>query len=200
MADWLNHSIESVRGTDTLLLIKPHPHELKNEIGSFLTEYFRDLIVGELPDNVIYLGHDWFDLADMKELIDVGTVFNGTTSTELALLEIPGILCSHFAPIDYPIGQIVPRDRDHFRRLLCGEEETKLAPDVPLRAATWMKYLSGNDRIRDYRYHSRQITNKVVSPPYWFREDMAEYILNGDPNIDIIVDELMPKRSDARAS
>ncbi|WP_421578604.1 class I SAM-dependent methyltransferase [Shinella sp. M31] len=192
MAEWLNHTIEAVRGSSTLLLIKPHPHELKNEIGAFLTEYFRDLIIDELPENVIYLGHNWFDMADMKDLIDIGTVYNGTTTIELGLLQIPGIVCSDFAPRDYPIGQIAPRDRGHYERMLRGEQAVDVSADVPLRAAVWLHYMSGSYRIRDYRYHSRQITNKVVSPPYWFHDDVTAYLENGDPNVAFLADQLLP--------
>nr|WP_298096659.1 class I SAM-dependent methyltransferase [uncultured Shinella sp.] len=192
MAEWLNHTIDAVRGSRTLLLIKPHPHELKNEIGAFLTEFFRDLITGDLPENVIYLGHNWFDMADMKDLIDVGTVYNGTTTIELGLLQIPGIVCSDFAPRDYPVGQIAPRDRAHYERMLRGEESVNVGDDVPLRAATWLHYMSGSYRIRDYRYHSRQITNKVVSPPYWFHDDVTAYLQHGDPNVEFLADQLLP--------
>ncbi len=42
----------SVRDSKTLLLIKPHPHETRHEVGVFLTEYFEDLINVEIPPNV----------------------------------------------------------------------------------------------------------------------------------------------------
>lgn len=44
MTDWLNHSIDIVRGhDDVLLLIKPHPYEILPEIAN-PTEFFTDLI------------------------------------------------------------------------------------------------------------------------------------------------------------
>lgn len=181
--DWINHTISIVAGTNTMLLIKPHPHENKNEIAAFLTETFRDLITEQIPDNVIFLGHNWFDMHELKDLVDLGLVYNGTTTVELGLLQIPAVLCSHFAPIDYPIGQAIPSSRAHYERLVRFEEEAFVAPDVAHRAAAWLCYLSGDLNIQDYRYHARPITNKTVSPPWWFKEDIKHYVTHGDPRV-----------------
>ena len=87
LKDWLHHSIEAVRGTDTMLLIKPHPHELNEQIATYLNEYFTDLIDVELPENVVVLGHRWFDIQALKRFVDLGVIYNGTTAIELALLQ-----------------------------------------------------------------------------------------------------------------
>src|SRR5690606_8189566 len=89
LKDWLNHTIESVRGSRTLLLIKPHPHELRNEIATFLTEHLVDLIEVDIPDNVIVTGQDWFDIHELGEWLDLGLIYNGTTAVELGLMNIP---------------------------------------------------------------------------------------------------------------
>src|SRR5690606_3344479 len=103
MKDWINHTVDSVRGSRTLLLIKPHPHELRDEIATFLTERLTDLIEGDLPSNVVIAHPDWFDLKDITELVDLGVIYNGTTAIELGLVRVPAVLCSNYAPIDYPI-------------------------------------------------------------------------------------------------
>jgi hypothetical protein len=190
MKDWLNHAIESVRGSDTLLLIKPHPHEMRNEIGVFLTERFLDLIEADLPDNVLLLGHRWFDIHDLEGLIDLGVVYNGTSAAELGVLGIPSLLSSHFAPTDYPIGHVLPQSRDHFRKLLRFEERAIAVPDLQERAAAWLTLMSTGGASRDYRYHARPITNKIVYPPWWFVEDIERYTAQGDPNIELLAEEI----------
>lgn len=192
MKDWLLHSIEAVQGSNTLLLIKPHPHENKNQVGAFLTEKFEDLAPSPLPENVVILGNNWFDMADMKSMIDLGLVYNGTTAVELGLMEIPTILSSYFAPIDYPIGQTVPKDRAQYARMLRFEETVGNAADIPQRAALWLHYVSGNFSIRDYRYHARPITNIKIHPPYWFKEDMERFLLSGDPHVAFFADQIGP--------
>jgi len=190
MADWLNHTVATVAGSRTLLLVKPHPHERRNEIGAFLTETFEDLIEVPRSDNVRVLGHDWFDMADLDGVIDLGLVYNGTSAIELGLLGIPAILCSHYASLDYPIGQCVPRDRAHYERLVRFEEAAEVAPDLPLRAAAWLHYLSGDERIKDYRYHARPITNRSINPPWWFEDDLAAHHSERDPAIASLADEI----------
>ncbi len=183
LKDWLNHTIESVRGSDTLLLIKPHPHELRNEIATFLTEYFVDLIEVDVPDNVIITGQDWFDLHDLDGLVDVGLLYNGTTAVELGLMNIPAVLCSNFAPVDYPVGHMTPRNRAHYRKLVRFESPVVTAPDLAERSAAWIHYMSGDLLTIPYRYHARPTTNKVVMPPRWFDEDIKAYLRRGDSNV-----------------
>jgi hypothetical protein len=186
MKDWLNHAIESVRDSNTLLLIKPHPHEMRHDIGVFLTENFADLIEVELPDNVMVLGHRWLDLQDLDGLIDIGVIYNGTSAAELGLLGVPCVLCGHFAPIDYPIGHLVPKSRLHFRRMLRFSQRISAAKDLKERAAAWIYFMSSDNMSRDYRYHARQITNRVVYPPWWFRDDIERYLAEGDPNVTVL--------------
>ena len=195
MQDWLNHTIDAVRGSNTMLLIKPHPHEKNNQIASFLTEHFEDLIKAEIPDNVIFLGHHWFDMHDMLGLIDLGLIYNGTTAVELGVLGIPAILCSHFGPIDYPLGHTTPRNRKHYEQLVRFEKPTKPPKDINERAACWLNYMSSDKVTVDYRYHARQITNKVVYPSWWFKEDIEAYFLEGDENVEKLAADLIDQTS-----
>ncbi len=191
MKDWLNHSIAAARAApDTLLLIKPHPHELKVEIGLFLTEFFTDLIDEDLPDNVIVLGHRWFDMNDMKGRVDLGVLYNGTTAVELGTMGIPAVLCNDFGPTDYPVGHAVPRDREHYEQLITFECSAEVAPDLKERSAAWLKYLSSDEVSVPYRYYSRQVTNKVIHPPWWFEEDIARYLEQGDPHVEKLAREV----------
>jgi len=183
MKDWINHTVDSVRGSRTLLLIKPHPHELRDEIATFLTERLTDLIQGDLPSNVVIAHPDWFDLKDITELVDLGVIYNGTTAIELGLVRVPAVLCSNYAPIDYPIGHVAPLDRDHYRKLLRFEETASVPNDLAERAAAWIHYMSGERLAVPYRYHFRPLTNKLESSPHWFDEDIVSYLDKGDPYV-----------------
>ena len=54
MGDWITHTIKVAERSNILLIVKPHPHEMKREIARHLTEFFRDLMPPKLPKNVIY--------------------------------------------------------------------------------------------------------------------------------------------------
>jgi hypothetical protein len=191
MKDWLNHTIDCVRGSDTLLLIKPHPHELRNEIATFLTERFLDLIEGEPPDNVATLGHDWFTIQEISEIIDLGAVYNGTTAIELGMLGLPVVLCSDFGPVDYPVGHPLPRDREHYRRMLRFEEPALAGADLQARSVAWLHYLASDEAAIDYRYHARGVTNRRIYPPWWFGDDIERYAREGDPNVRRIAERIV---------
>ena len=190
MKDWINHTIESVEGSKSLLLIKPHPHELNNQIASFLTEHFEDLIEMKLPENAMIMGHNWFDIHDLLDKIDLGLIYNGTTAVELGVLGIPAVLCSHFAPIDYPVGHIVPKSRDHYRQLVRFEKPANVDADLRERSACWLYYMSSDKITLDYRYHARQVTNKVLYPSWWFKEDIERYFVEGDANVSRVAEDI----------
>ena len=181
--DWINHCISAVSGSNTLLLIKPHPHELNQSIATFPNQTFRELIQAEMGENVIYLEHGAFDIYDLKGRIDLGLIYNGTTAIELGVIGIPCILAGHYAPIDYPIGHAVPRDRGHFERLIRFESPIQVDGELRERAAAWLEYMSGEDFTLDYRYHARPITNRVVYPPWWFKDDLINLLEHGDQNV-----------------
>ena len=190
MKDWINHTVESVRDSQTLLLIKPHPHELRDEIATFMTEHLTDLIENDLPDNVVIAHPDWFDVSDISELVDLGVIYNGTTAIELGLVRVPAVLCSDFAPIDYPIGHVVPRDREHYRALLRFEEAASVPEDLAERAAAWIHYMSGERLAVSYRYHFRPLTNKLEASPHWFEDDILGYLSGGDPNVTALANRI----------
>lgn len=191
LKDWINHCIRTVQGSDTLLLIKPHPHELNNQIATFPTEYFADLIQEPLGANALFLGHRWFDMHDMRALMDLGVVYNGTTTIELGIMGIPAILSGHFAPIDYPIGQHTPRTRAEFEACLRFERPVPVPEDLALRAAVWLDYMANEAFTQPYRFHARPVTNKVLYPPYWFSEDLREQAAGRNSAARVLVDRAL---------
>lgn len=191
MQDWLNHCIRAVQGSRTLLLIKPHPHELNNQIATFLTQYFAELIDTPLGDNAMMLGHRWFDIQDLAGLVDLGLVYNGTTAVEMGLLDIPCLLAGHFAPIDYPIGHPVAESAEAFEAALRFERPVTAAPDLADRAAVWLDYMASEDFTLPYRYHARPVTNTVMYPPWWVSEDLERYHRQGDPAVALLTDRAL---------
>jgi hypothetical protein len=183
---WIRHSVDAVRGSNTLLLVKPHPHELNEQIATYLNQYFVDLLGDDLPENVLVLGHRWFNIAALKSFADLGLIYNGTTAIEMAMLGIPCVLCNQFAPSDYSVGHIVPESAAHYEALLRFEIEPRMEPDAAARAVMWLEYMSNGRFAVDYRYHSRPMTNRVIYPPYWIDEDLDAYFEYGDPNVSIL--------------
>ncbi len=199
MKEWINHAIRTVQGSNTLLLIKPHPHEVNDHIATFPTEFFKDLIEEPLGENAVMLGHRWFDIYDMKNRIDAGLIYNGTTAIELGLLNIPCVLSGHFGPIDYPIGHVVAKDRKEFEDYLRFDRPLTVASDLKQRAAMWLDYMANENFTQPYRYHVRPVTNKLIYPPYWFEEDLRAYQDHGDPAVVELVGRALGERPEPGA-
>jgi capsular polysaccharide export protein len=191
MTDWLNHSIESVAGTDTLLLIKPHPHELRPEIALDLTERLEDLISSSLPENVIVLGHTDYNVNEIAGLIDLAVLWNGTSCLELTGLGIPVVMCSHFGRHDYPVDLHYPVDREHYSRMLTQEHMRPPSKALRRKAMGLLHYMGTEDVALPNTYSRRPITNDNVGIPKWDEAKLSELIVNGDPYVTIAVDRVL---------
>lgn len=189
--EWLLDSVDAVRDSNTLLLIKPHPHELNEEIATYLNQYFFDLLPDDLPDNVVKLGHRWFDITALSRFTDLGVIYNGTVAIEMSLLNIPCIQANHFGPIDYPVKHHVPRSTEHYHKMLRFEAPVDPHPEMRARAALWLDYMSNGRFALDYCYHARPVTNKVVYPPYWLKDQLDDYLAKGDPHVSLLADRVI---------
>ena len=108
----------------------------------------------------------------------------------MSLLNIPCIQANHFGPIDYPVKHHVPESPEHYRRMLRFEEPVVPHPEMRPRAGLWLDYMSNGRFALDYRYHARPVTNKVVYPPYWIKEDLDTYLKKGDPHVSLLADRI----------
>jgi hypothetical protein len=192
MDDWLNHSLESVRGVDSvLLLIKPHPYEARPEIAGHVSQFFTDMIEKPVPPNVLILAHDWFNLYALLPYIDLGVLWNGTSGLELGLHNIPVLMCSDWGPLDYPIGFPSPRDRDEYERMLRDPSMVKMPERYREKCALMLKYTATDEVMIPYDYCARPLTNAPFGPPIWHMSRVRNFIAGGDPYIDAAVRRIM---------
>jgi tetratricopeptide (TPR) repeat protein len=192
MADFINHTVEAAaKAPNTLVLVKPHPHELRYEIARNPREYFTDLIKVPKPDNVVYLGHRWFNTRDMIKIIDLGLLWNGTTSLELGASGIPAVMCDDWGPRDYPVGHATPRDREHYEAMIRDPSIVTTGEDYRMRCIGLLKYLSTTDVMRPYRFAMRGLVNVDVGPPKWHFEEIERYLNEGDSFVSALADDFM---------
>ncbi len=188
MVDWLNHSIDSVRDCeDILLLIKPHPNEIRREVAR-PTELFTDAIQSQIPENVIKLEHQWFNVGDLLSLIDFGVMWHGTTTLELIAKGIPVVVCAHWGIKDHPIPVIAPSDRENYADLLRSPTGLHVDRATQERAALLIKYLASDEIMIPYDYGRMQVLRKDghSEPIVWYMENVDRYFENGDPYIDFM--------------
>ncbi|WP_254277422.1 hypothetical protein [Halomonas sp. 3H] len=191
MLDWVRHSIKVARDNpDLLLLIKPHPHELRPEIALELTEKLEDIIPKDLTDNVIVLNHAEFNAGDLAQYLDLAVLWNGTACLELTGLGVPVVMCSHFGRHDYPIPLVYPESKSDYEYLLTSA--MLVSPDQELRkkAMGLLHYMGTKEVAIPNLYSRRPITNDSIGVPSWYMDKVNDFVASGDPYMDLAADRI----------
>ena len=188
MTEWVNHTIEiAKRNKDILLLIKPHPCELKPEIALNIREYLSDIITIELPDNVIFLEHNVLNNQDLTNLTDLVVMWNGTSCLEYTISGIPVIMSSYFGKYDYHLELEYPDSKAHYEEMIVKKSLKNISAEKRQRAMHLLYYLGSDEVAIPNHYSRRAITNDSVGIPIWYEKKINNLIENGDPHLDYAI-------------
>ncbi|MET0156028.1 MAG: hypothetical protein ABW189_08010 [Rickettsiales bacterium] len=194
MADWLNHTIETCgAGDDVVLLVKPHPHELRPEIAMDLVHLLFDLIKVEVAPNVRLLGHKEINMHALAPHIDLAVMYNGSSAPELTVMGVPVLMAAHFGRHDYPLPLIYPESREQYERFLLSGHYPKPLPETRDRAALLIGYMGSSEIAVKNTYSLRPITNDSIGTPKWNKEKVEEYLRHGDPEMERAAREIVAK-------
>ena len=194
MVDWINHTVSICGGNeDIILLIKPHPHELRPEIALDLVEGFADLISVEIKPNIYILKHKDINTYELAPYLDLAILWNGSSSLELTAQGVSVMMCSYFGKHDYPVDLIYPADRAHYEQYLLNLDFAKPNEELRNRAAFLIAYM-GTDEISILNdYSLRQVTNDRIGIPRWKKDKIKEFLEKGDPNMELIASRIVEK-------
>lgn len=194
MRDWLNHTIETVRGReDILLLIKPHPHELQPSIALDLVDGFFDLIRVPLPKNVRLLGHREINNHQLAPHLDLALLWNGSSALELSALGVPVMMNAYFGRHDYPVDLLYPRDREHYAAFIEGKSWPRPDEETRRKAACLIAYMETSDVNFFNDYAWRPVTNDSVGVPSFRADRIAQFMLEGDPEMARAADRILER-------
>jgi capsular polysaccharide export protein len=192
MKEWFDHTVATAAAHDHVhLLIKPHPHEIRDEIALYPTEVLRDWLPKSLPANIHFLGHDEFNLFELAGVLDLALLWAGTAALELGALEVPTIVGAHYGDIDYPVGHILPQSRSHYEQLLVARDKHKVSTEAKFRAAALINYFRHPENSIRYRYTHRGLTNRSIRHLHWIAGDLEAYYAKNDPNVMLIADRIV---------
>lgn len=158
--DWINHTIESVQDSDTLLLIKPHPHELNYQISGKPNQGFIDLIHVAVNKNVVILPHRGISFPHLDSIVDHYTCWNGSSIAELGAKGMSIIACDDWASKNYPIDVMMPKNRDSYRSFLRGDQALEMHADFEVKSKAYVIYLTMAPFSIRYPFTDRSATNK----------------------------------------
>lgn len=150
MSEWITDTIDYVKkNEDILLLIKPHPHETRVDLSlsSEPIAVLKNIIKTDLGDNTIYLDSNMFKIGELLDYIDVGILWNGTSSLEFAAQGIPVLMCDEWGHFDYPIGFCRPESIEEYHKMLKNPELIGANEELQKRAIMFLSYM-GSDDVR----------------------------------------------------
>lgn len=194
MSDWITDTVRYVNSRDDiLLLIKPHPHESLKSLTMTSDEVptLRDLITTPLGENVVYLPHNMFTIAELEDDIDLGILWNGTSAVELAAWGVPVLLCDVWGHYDYPIGFTHPSSRDEYHRMLSTPALVDAGDTMRDRAICFLHYM-GSDAVGVRNPYTRTSTlnyNQFTASTILF-DKLQELVKNGDPELAALFDRV----------
>jgi hypothetical protein len=194
MADWINHTVSICsKSDDIVLLVKPHPHELRPEIALDLVDSFHDLIKENTSNNIILLGHKDINGHALAPYLDLAILYNGSTGLELTAQNTPVIMTSHFGKHDYPINLNYPQSREQYEYFLLSLNYPLPSSETRKKAAFLMCYL-GTDEISILNQYSiRQLTNDTIGVPKWRMDNINNFLEYGDPKMRLIANRIVEK-------
>lgn len=159
MKDWINHTVETIRGTNNILLVKPHPHEINIDISQKANEMFCDLIQGDLPDNVIILPHRGVGVQDLMPYVSVFLCWNGSSIQELGAQGAKIVAGDVWAQHNYPVHVFLPADRRHYEQILRSEVSVEMHPEFQGLCEAYTAYMAASPFAFEYPYVGRSSTN-----------------------------------------
>lgn len=194
MSDWITHTVDVCgKCEDILLLVKPHPHELRPEIALDLITGFESLIKTEKKSNVMILGHKDINTYALAPLLDMAILYNGSSSLELTALGVPVMMCAYFGQHDYPVKLIYPESRPQYEKFIKAGKYPKPNTETRKQAAFLISYMGTEDVSIINRYAKRQVTNDKVGVPSWRQDLISDFLENGDSNMDLIAGRVVEK-------
>lgn len=194
MADWINHTVEICgKAKDIVLLVKPHPHELRPEIALDLVDGFHDLITVPVANNVHLLGHKDINGHALAPLLDLAILYNGSSGLELTAQGIPVVMTSYFGKHDYPVELNYPESRQQYESFIASGNYPIPSEEIRKRAAFLICYLGTEEISILNRYSIRQLTNDKIGVPKWRMDLVEKFIREGDPKMSLVAQRIVEK-------
>jgi hypothetical protein len=190
---WIHNTIDIINGTNSLLVVKPHPAEARYKPNRRPNQLFSDLFPKDLPENVVFLDALWAPLDQVLPLIDVGTVWRGSAGAQLMMEAIPGIVCGMHTAYQDVLAPPQPTSRDHYRTMLLDPSQVPVGPERQRRAALYFAYMRDQTMFPvDVMEPGEMVTVDGFSylrfSLKWDHGKLREMRVNGDENIARICD------------
>lgn len=194
MADWITHTVKVCSECeDVVLLVKPHPHELKPEIALDLVEGFNDLIKTTPGKNVVILGPRDINGHALAPYLDLALLYNGSSGLELTAQGVPVMMASYFGRLDYPVELLYPENREQYAEFIRNLNYAAPSDETRKKAAFLMCYMGTSEIAIPNDYSIRPVTNDRTGPIKWKKDKVERFLREGDENMSLVAKRVTEK-------
>lgn len=186
--EWIQFLVDLASQTNALLLIKPHPHEIRGEIAMEGVQTMRDLLPENLHENIVFLDHATFNSFELAQHIDAAFVWNGTIYCEFPILGSLAFAESIWAERDYPIDAHIIKSRNEYEEIFLGKKKPRLKKGTIQRATAYLQFMKSTDVSIPFRYVRRAGTNMAIGSNEFYDDQLAHLEKYGDPWVDLAAD------------
>ncbi|MGD2187826.1 MAG: hypothetical protein PVI71_16965 [Desulfobacterales bacterium] len=186
MCEWIKETIKYFNGKENLLLIKPHPSELrkdepKKKPNETLASFLRD---AQLSDNIIILEPRVFTVKDLSPFMSCGLIWRSSVAMELTFLGIPCIIAGN--PYYSVLDLNIVKDREQYFDMIKRSHEINVPEKLKVDIAKYLYLLEKKHAYVDcisYDVKRRKI--------HWNRKALKSYLKSGNQTVNSIVDNML---------
>jgi hypothetical protein len=186
MCDWILTTIEILNSSEDLLIIKPHPAELREDFpqkrpNETLASFIANV---ELGDNVVLLEPDQFSVNDLLPYITCSLIWRSSVAMELTYLGIPCIIAGktyyNLLAMNYV------KSKSEYQQLIQSAASLKVDDGIKEDIARYLHTQRNKNKFIDgivYNYTDRRF--------YWNRKTFKRYLQNGAAPLNPIVENIL---------
>jgi hypothetical protein len=190
MCDWINYTIKIFKNSKDLLLLKPHPKEVRLDIPEAQPNETLESYINKnfsiLPSNIILLKPRTFNLYHLFPYITCGLIWKSSASNELSYLGKSCII-SGPSPFKQALDDLhYSQSKNHYESLIKNVENLQVTDQQKIKIAAYIYALYNKD------VEVKQFTNdRKYNNPYLDREKIFDYLKNGDTAIEKLVEDMI---------
>jgi len=175
MCCWIRGTVRFFEDREGLLLLKPHPSEIRPEFPEKApNETLASFVKGEIMSNNIVLVHPkMFTLKELSEYMTCGLIWRSSAALELTYLRTPTIIAG--TPIYNVLDLVYARSREHYFQLIENVRDLEVSSSQIEDVAKYLYILDNRKHYYVDAIHYDQERKKY----HWNKQALLE-CMNGN--------------------
>jgi len=186
MGDWIIETVKYFDEKKDLLLIKPHPSELRKDLpkkapNETLASFLHDTT---LSKNIIILEPRLFTIKDLSPFISCGLIWRSSVALELTFLGIPCIIAGkpYYTELNFSFAS----DKEDYFRMIKQSHQIQVTDKQKIDVARYVYLLESKHVHVDCISYDTKFRKF-----YWNRRALRNFLKNGNENIKSLVANIL---------